>query len=367
MKYHGIVMILSLLFAVNIAYGQVITTKAKDKLPDESKSKRNTMPKPPNGYNKPMVAPKGYKLVEYLSDEFNGGKLDETKWMPRSNDGWRGRGARFMEENVIVANGCLQLKSSVIGSDADLKSLYKDLEDIYVKDESLHIGNNIDVETWSPAIYGKKWIEDWSSGAKYKDVMRKGLNTIGAAIVCSKRPGTKGYYEARMKLSKIAMSSSWWLQGFHTIEFDITESYGSYSVDKDNAKIVDAPYKIHTSVWVNSREFKGKGGIKPKNAKWKTRLCDDFFVLGYEWEDDKLSVYLNDEFQYRFSFKDIRTGKGDLPIPIETYASPQYIKFDTEILLGPLMGWPTKRELRDPDRNTFYVDWIRVWKPIEQQ
>ena len=49
MKYHGIVMILSLLFAVNIAYGQVITTKAKDKLPDESKSKRNTMPKPPNG------------------------------------------------------------------------------------------------------------------------------------------------------------------------------------------------------------------------------------------------------------------------------------------------------------------------------
>ena len=272
-----------------------------------------------------------------------------------------------MEDNVIVTDGCLQLKSSVIGSDADLKSLYKDLEDIYVKDKSLHMGDDIDVETWSPAIYGKKLVAVWSTGAKYNYVMRKGLNTIGAAIVCSKRSGKKGYYEARMKLSEICMSSSFWLQGFHTTEFDITESYGSYTVATDNPKVLDAPYRVHTSVWVNTREFKGKGGIKPKSTKWKTRLCDDFFVLGLKWEDERLSVYINDEFQYSFSLKDIRTEKGNLPIPIETYASPQYIKFDTEILLGPEMGWPTKKELRDSDRNTFYVDWIRVWEPTEKE
>lgn len=316
------------------------------------------------GYEKPLESRNGYKLVANLSDEFNGNQLDQTKWIPRSNDGWKGRGARFIKDNVLVSDGCLQLKSSVIGSDSNLKSLYKKLEKKYVKDKSLHKGNDINVETWSPSIYGKKWTEDWSLDAAYNKIMKKGLNTIGAALVNSKHSGQKGYYEVRMKLSKIAMSSSFWMQGFHTTEFDITESYGSYTVETDKAKVLDAPYSIHTSVWVNTPEFKGKGGVKPQSAKSPERLSDVFFVLGLKWEEKKLSVYLNDELQYSFSLEGVITEEGNLPIPSETYALPQYIKFDTEILLGPQMGWPTKKELLDPQRNTFYIDWIRVWEPI---
>ena len=65
-----------------------------------------------------------------------------------------------------------------------------------------------------------------------------------------------------------------------------------------NLAVGEAPYRVHTSVWVNTREFKGKGGIKPQKTTWKTPLCDDFFVLGLKWEDEKLSVYINDEYQY---------------------------------------------------------------------
>lgn len=313
-------------------------------------------------YNKPCIAPEGYGvLVDELSDEFNGTELDLTKWRSGGNGGWTGRGARFMADNISVKDGCLQLKSSIIGSNDDLKNLYMDVEEAFVPDKSQHKGEKIDITTWSPADYGDYWVQNWKSPL-YDAIQRKGLDVLGAASVISLAKGTKGYYEARIRVSNITLSSAFWMQGNIT-EYDITESVGSRNVTAE--RLGDLPKlknRVSTHVWINKKGFQGKGGVTPHELYVDQPLHEQYIVLGLKWEDELLTVYLNDKEIYNFPLTNLKTDIGDIPIPVDMFTAPQHVIFDTEVLLAPETGWPTMAELLDPTRNTFYIDWVRVWK-----
>ena len=322
-------------------------------------------PKDFKGYDKPNpIAPKGYPvLVEFLSDEFNAEHLDMKKWRNETGrGGWNGRGADYRRDNTILKDGFLYLKSSVINSDKELEKLYTSLENSYAAKDAPQYGKKLKANTWDPKHYGKKgWIRNWGTGEEnYQYQMNQGLKTLGAATLISKKFGSCGYYEARIKVSGLAMSSAFWLQG-DEIEYDITETIGDYSYITDEEYVTIIPYRIGTSVWVNKGEFKGKGGVPGQHYIHHRPLREEFIVLGLKWEPTLLTVYIDDKEVYNFPLENRRTEKGDIPIPVEIFSSPQQLIFDTEILLGPDTGWPTKAQLLDPNINTFYVDWVRVW------
>ncbi|MFI3281135.1 MAG: family 16 glycosylhydrolase [Rikenellaceae bacterium] len=317
-----------------------------------------------SGYDKPQpIAPEGYSiLVEDLSDEFNGESLDMQKWRNETGrGGWNGRGADYRRTNTFIKDGLLNLRSSVI-SEKELGKLYAALDKAYAADESLRFGKDLDVDEWDPAKYGPNgWVRNWGVAEKdYQYMMQQGLKSIGAATLISRKFGSCGYYEARIKVSGLAMSSAFWLQG-DEIEYDITETIGAYSHDTQEEYVTVMPYTIGTSVWVNDGIFRGKGGVPGQRYTHDKPLREEFIVFGLKWEPTLLTVYINDREVYNFPLENRVTEEGNIPIPVEIFTSPQQVIFDTEILLGPDSGWPSKAQLEDPTINTFYVDWVRVW------
>ncbi len=303
------------------------------------------------GYDKPLSTRPDYKLVTNLSDEFNGTKLDGSKWLDHMSY-WNGRGSEFLPSNVSVANGCLQLKTSIKDEGA-LKELYTTLDTALTGS-----AREIDVNSWSPIDYGAAWDADkLSEPVLYAKLMKIGMQAIGASAVMSHKPGAKpGYYfEARLKTSRICMSSSFWLQGGGS-EFDITESYGTHNLDMRTDWFRQIPYKIVTSTWwcdapKETPKFGSMEYLTP------AKVGDEFFVLGFLWAEAEVKVFYNDRLVLS---RDLR---GVKQIDYKVFASLKHIIFDTEVLLGPWLGWPTKAQLTDPLSNTFYIDWIRVWEP----
>ena len=125
-----------------------------------------------SGYNKPLAPRPGFKLVSELSDEFNGTELDQSKWLDHMSY-WNGRGAVFLPSNVSVAEGCLQLKTSVKDEEA-LKELYTAIDTALTGS-----ARDIDVENWSPAEYDTDWDhEKLSEPDLYAKLMEIGMQAI---------------------------------------------------------------------------------------------------------------------------------------------------------------------------------------------
>jgi hypothetical protein len=312
----------------------------------------DTPPSSPGpGYDKPLSPKPGYRLVENLSDEFHGAELNHDKWFDHMTY-WKGRGSEFLPANISVGDGCLRLKASV-KDEAALKELYSAIDTALTG-----ATREIDVQSWSPVDYGDAWDPaKLAEPTLNAQLMELGMKAIGASAVMSKtRQAKQGYYEARIKTSRIAMSSSFWLQGGGS-EFDITESYGHSTVDRQTKWYQDIPSKIVTSIWSCDAPA-GTPAFKPMEYLAPTPLSEEFFVLGFLWGEKEVEVYYNDELVLVADLRSIPE------IEHSVFASLKYLIFDKEVLLGPWLGWPTLAQLNDPEKNTFQVDWVRVWKPV---
>jgi len=292
-----------------------------------------------DGYNKPFETRPGYAMIQDLSDEFNGTSLDKTKWIDY-HPYWQGRGSTFLPSNISVSDGTLKLKSSII-NEAQLSSVYAKINQILTGEKNI-----ISANTWNPNMYGTNWNSS-KINSQIKSLDSIGLKAIGAACVSSKgRTARYGYYEARVKASKTSLSSSFWFQGQKS-EFDLTENIGypTYTTPYTNL----APFKMATNTWDFS--VTPSAGT-PFEHTLTEKNCDKYYVFGMEWTDNEVIYYCNDKEVRRIDL----SGK-----PI--FQQDKYIFFDTEVLNAPWVGWPLKKTLTDTSLNTYYIDWIRVWKP----
>ncbi|MBV9471275.1 MAG: family 16 glycosylhydrolase [Abitibacteriaceae bacterium] len=247
-------------------------------------------------------APVGYRwqAIPELSDEFNGTDLDKTKWLPYQPY-WKGREpSHFDPQNVFVHNGQLELRSTTT------------IEDLAVI-------KNPDKDVW-----------------------------VSAACVASKSPiATYGYYETRMKASKLSVTSSFWFQGKYS-EIDVVEQVGASLKQPTQGQ-----YML-----MNTHSFKGgwkNDQTTPNRWKMPTGAADDYHVYGVWWKDkDSVWFYHNGE------------KVAAVKLPYE-YLEPMYLFFDTEVFSWE--GLPTVEALKDPERNTMHVDWVHGWKlvPIQQK
>lgn len=243
----------------------------------------------------PPQAPEGYewKVIDEFTDEFNGAELDAAKWLPTFPT-WKGREpSQFSRENVSVSDGMLRLRST---------SRVDSLEGIA----------NPEKDVWVDA----------------------------ACVSSKKRAVSYGYYETRMKASRLSMTSSFWMQGRYS-EIDVVEQVGgSVKQPEQGSRMI-----MNTHFFPNGFDTKIE---TPQQWKMPVESGTDFHVYGVWWKDkNTVWFYHNGE-----KVAEVKPG-GDFNEPMSMY-------FDTEVFLWE--GLPTIESLKDPAKNTMLVDWVRGWR-----
>lgn len=243
----------------------------------------------------PPEAPAGKRWapIAELSDEFAGPRLDAARWMPR-HAYWKGREpSRFREENVSVADGMLRLRST---ADAELLARAKDPE---------------------------------------RDVW------VHAACISSQGPlAHYGYYAARIRASRLSMTSSFWFQGRFS-EIDVVEQFGASARYPEKARLMLANTHYFRDGWAKDR-------TTPTTWEMPTASADAFHVYGMWWRDAR-SIWL---YHDRVKVAEM--------VPPADFDERQYMFFDTEVFTWH--GLPSVESLQDPERNTMLVDWVRSWR-----
>ncbi len=242
-------------------------------------------------------APAGHRWEKFreLSDDFSGNKLDSGKWVPR-HPYWKGRQpSRFAETNVLVRHGQLELRTTTNLSDLS-----------EVKDPTRDV-----------------WVQ--------------------AACVTSRDPvAFYGYYESRLRASRLSATSSFWLQG-KTTEIDVAEELGvpAKGAWRSDYMLMD----LHFFTGDPKQDFH-----TPARARMRSGASDQFHVYGVWWKDKSSVVFYLDGKEVARS-----TPKSD-------FVEPMYLFFDTEIFQDA--GLPDIGSLKDDRRNTMYVDWVHSWKLV---
>lgn len=243
----------------------------------------------------PPTAPSGstWTVMPELSDEFNGEALDTAKWMPK-HAYWAGRDpSRFDPANVAVADGQLRLRSTTTRT--SLEGLADPHKDVWVQ---------------------------------------------AACISSLKAFAGPGFYAARLKASRLFMTSSFWLQGKYS-EIDVVEQFGF------NDSRPQRPLQMLMCTHFFPNGWKADLAVG-KEWTMPTGAADEFHVYAVWWKDATTVWY------YHNGVKIAEMTPGG------AFNEPMYLFFDTEVF--PWQGLPTIDALKDPARNTMQVDWVRSWK-----
>ncbi|ARV16573.1 family 16 glycosylhydrolase [Polaribacter sp. SA4-12] len=258
----------------------------------------------------PKPANTQWKLVQNMSDEFEGDKVDENKWQI-SGQGWIGRApGLFLAENVNVVDGSLQITTNVLP----------------------------------------------------KKIIKKGQEyTYGGGYVGSRKGRTYGYYECEMKANKTFMSSTFWMINDRkdasgcdqrTTELDIQECVGEIVNEAEWMKNFDQRMNSNT----HSRDIpKGcdyKKGSNKGGSSTSGKVYDDFHVYGVWWKSkDEILFFLDGKFQVKVKPPADFDIEMYLRLVVETYNWNK----------APEDGGMTGSKA---DRTTIY-NWVRSWKLVK--
>ncbi|SNR55762.1 HYR domain-containing protein [Lutibacter agarilyticus] len=254
---------------------------------------------------------KKWTKVENLSDEFNNGTFDDSKWHrdPATDGfGWIGRPPGLFEaDNVSVSDGNLNVTT--------------------LKYQTPKVVN------------GKNF-------------------THGGAIIRSKNSGGVGnYYECRMKANKTVMSSTFWLAFKENcprkLELDIQECVGRVHSGTDTwANNFDNIY--HSNIFLHKRTCNGVTNEEKRSQKGVTlteKNYSRYFVYGCWWKSEtEILFYLDGEYSFTLTPPTNYDIEGFITMAIETYdwnpIDPNSNLFET----GSFDDLSTK------------YDWVRTWK-----
>ncbi len=283
----------------------------------------SAIPLPPEG--------KRWIVNELFSDEFNDGKLDDTKWYDH-HPTWIGRTpGLFMSSQISFKDGMMMLK-----------------------------GNKMNDTI----------INAYGSDNKY--------NVACAAVVSKTQKAHYGYYECRFKANKTTLSSTFWLssrnnfktegrqpadaeQGIFSQELDICECIGRSGDFSGKSFCEGMNSNVH--YWFSPTGGE-KSDIRSKEVKLKRTdgnlLSDDFNVFGCWWKDaSHATFYLNNTQSGSTFFENRDTKKPFL------FTEPMGLNMVVETYPQPWISLPTDEELSDDTKNTTYYDWVRAYLLVD--
>lgn len=262
-----------------------------------------------NSHSRPPMEHR-WKLVEVLTDEFNGDKLDPLKW-DDFHPHWSGRApSKFKKGNAYVADGNLKLKSGVM------------------KDPATVDDPENDIWVDAAACVSKGW---------------------------TAKPGY--YYEASMKASSLSMSSSFWFRVGKYSEIDVIEHIGQASNPISQTRNKDLAFQYHT----NAFHYSGGKTLAVVRNEWTmpTKGRDEYHTYGLWWKDPKtLHFYHNGE----------RVMTTVPPTPFEENLK---MIFDTEVFTFFTASWgktglPLVKNLNDNTKNTANIDFVRTYQVSDE-
>ncbi|MDO6801133.1 glycosyl hydrolase [Wenyingzhuangia sp. 1_MG-2023] len=261
-----------------------------------------------------IKAPEGksWKLMENLSDEFKGEKLDKKKWIadPEKHPdfGWIGRPpALFKESSIAIKKGYMTIE---VGQ----------LDQTFVSHKYK-----------TPATY----------------------NYYGGIIRAKEAVSYGHYFESKFKMSKTEMGGGFWLMSRGVCgkkhEIDITESIGSVSPlaeewGKNWNKIMHSN-TIHRKTTCN--ESTRSQGMKIPEIK----NSEKFYTYGCWWKSPtELLFYLDGEYQYT------------LKPPVD-FDQQLFLHFSIESYdWNPIPKDGGKVASANKKDRTAYIDYIRTYK-----
>ena len=295
--------------------------KPADELPENTfpvSEKIKTIPLPPAGQR--------WIINEMFTDDFNDGKLDETKWI-NPHPTWKGRApGLFEKERVSFKDGCMVLE-----------------------------GIKMD---------------------KPETVNGTEFNISCAAVVSKEEKAHYGYYECRFKANKTTLSSTFWLSnrsrkfptqgkqpegaapGMFKQELDVCECIGR--TGDFNGKFFYKGMNSNIHYWFTPEGEKEQKDIRAN----ETRLyredggvpSDDFNVYGCWWRDkSSATFYLNNTQSGSVEFYNKKTKE-----PFY-FTEPMGVNMVVETYPFPWIELPNDAELADNTKNKTYYDWVRAY------
>lgn len=251
----------------------------------------------------------------FFGDEFNGSDVNESIWYP--NYPWGG---------LLADEGSYADKKMV----SQGKGLLK-----------------LSADTTSEWRAFPKWMLETGGAANGEVPIRNGneveLHYLSSAV-WSKQQFKYGYFEARCKSpSGRGLWPAFWLYGgFPNEEIDFMEMKG------------EKPKHFHVDVHCpnDCNRFKtGWFGLKKKWGAWiKTNqpITDEFVVYSGIWKPGEIKMYLNGQESATF--------RGDFATSMNLIANLAVAQD------GKAFGPGINKHTKLP--SNFYVDYMRVWKPV---
>ncbi|WP_282080358.1 family 16 glycosylhydrolase [Aquimarina algiphila] len=255
-------------------------------------------------------------LNKEISDEFEGTKIDTSKWFVEGQNGdyyiWKGRApSQFAPHNVRVEDGKLKLRTQ-----------------------------------WEPDFkFAKESYADGANNDTYGEFEGKPLPITTAGIVGKKR-FLNGYMEVKSKTGNAAITAAFWAIGYEQ-ELDVYELMGNPKID---GNIKADSYLATAHDWSPPAIRPTKVFNHVENLPFRT--ADDFHIYGAEWGIDYLKLYIDGRLVHTVTQDEVGTDW--------VLNNPMEIWLDSEIFKW--LGLPHKEELPVD----FEVEYMRVWqKPID--
>ncbi|CDF79816.1 beta-porphyranase B (GH16) [Formosa agariphila KMM 3901] len=258
---------------------------------------------------------KSWKLIESLSDEFDGNTLNTKKWVadPEGHPdfGWIGRPpALFKESSINVTNGFMDIE---VGK----------LKETYVSH-------------------------------KYKNTQNY---TYYGGIIRAVKPVSYGhYFESKFKMSKTEMGGGFWLMSKNICgkkhEIDITESVGSVS------PLAEEWGKVWDKIMHSNTIFRETSCNKAERDQAMTipevKNSETFYTYGCWWKSPtELLFYLNGEYQYTLT-------------PPANFNQDMFIHFSIEAYdWNPIPEDGGKVASANKKDRTANIDYIRTYKLVD--
>lgn len=257
----------------------------------------------PNGFR--------WELIEEMSDEFEGRKIDDEKWQYKGQ-GWIGRApGLFMPENVKVKDGSLQITAT------KLKKPIKK--------------------------HGKEF-------------------THGGGYVGSRTGMTYGYYECEVRANHTFMSTTFWLInsakgkegcGRRTIELDILETVGQITNDAQWMKGFDQKMNSNTHSRNIPEGCDYKKGSNKAGAEVGGKTYDDFHVYGVWWKSaTEIWFYLDGKLIKKVTPPADFDLEMNLRMVVETYD------------WNPVPADGGMNYTKEERTSTY--NWVRSWRSVEK-
>ncbi len=260
----------------------------------------------PSAHAAPPAPPVGYTWVPIaaFTDEFHGEHLDASKWLDH-HPHWKGRPpAKFMPDTISLQNGVLQIRNRIL------------------------------------------------------DPPEGPFHIAGGAVVSTSPEAHFGYYEVRMKASKISMSSTFWFSNRAdpddplraTQELDVQEAVGG------GKRVPDRRHYMKSNTHYRCRD---DGQSVTRSVPGEIRITpaadEDFHVYGVWWIDaNTIRFYHNDQFAFSI--------EPDTTFDPSPFDRPMQLNLVTETY-----DWespPTPADLNNDLINTTFYDWVRAYRLV---